>query len=347
MIDLKASPQKPKSKSPTPTESSKSTSRTTASPPRKPLTCPSSPTRSLSSRASNASLTDSSTKARKSCNSPVSARFPVSPSFPPSSATPDQSEDVAFAASTINYLNSPTAQSLGLRSPTSPSPLTLVTPASPSLSSPSPVPIMSPPMVHTSPSKIGYDRTEPPWRFNGRVTPISRGPDASPPPSPPPSSPLPPSPRSQTPTIPRRNREFEMDATLLVPSRFGDRKAAQNVPDDVESVISSIIEVPWPQPPSTIPRSCVPLSSRPESPASSDTSCITENFARFYDEDRPFRGPSISPVPSETRRTVSPLNLVKKKGSRGVLNLQRSKPTTQYGLPPGEAIYMTVVQETL
>ncbi|THV00870.1 hypothetical protein K435DRAFT_718649, partial [Dendrothele bispora CBS 962.96] len=324
MIDLKVSPKSQKSNSPTPSDCSKSTPSPNASPSKKSLTCPSSPTRSLYSKASFASLADSSyesTKARKSCSSPISVRFPIPPSprFPPPSPTsPEQLEDEAFTASTLKYLNSPTAQSLGLQSPASASPLTMVTPASPSPSSPSPVPVMQPPTVYTSPLKIGYDRTEPPWRSNGRVTPIPRDPDVSPPPSPPSPSPS----SSRKPTIPKRNREIVIDSrideTLLVPNRFlgGERKAAQNVPDDVESVISSIIEVPWPQPPSTIPpRARLPISPRSESPASSDTSCVTESFGRPHSEDRPFRGPSISPVPSDEtqKRPISPLNLVKKK----------------------------------
>ncbi|KAK7046031.1 hypothetical protein VNI00_007026 [Paramarasmius palmivorus] len=212
--------------------------------------------------------------------SPRSARSKSPRSSPPSprdtpstyshrSRSSDSSthEDEAFAASTLQYLSSPTAMVLGLQSPV------LATPA-----------------------------------------PVARSPTKA------------------------SQRSRDEDEYLY----RTDAPKLRAVPDDVVSTVSSIYDIPWPQPPNSVP---VPVHiippTRPQSPAFSD---ISFTGARPITPP-PFCGPSVSPVPEDSSRTRTPITTrqpLRKKYSRRDLPLEG----TVSGAPPGEAIYMTVVHET-
>ncbi|KAI3603877.1 putative STE3-like pheromone receptor STE3_Mr3 [Moniliophthora roreri] len=182
-----------------------------------------------------------------------------------SSSASNPHEDDAFAASTMEYLSSPTAMVLGLQSP-------VLTPPSPVARSP------------TRPSRPSRDEHESLWPMN-----------------------------------------------------VAKLKA---VPDDVASTVSSIYDIPWPHPPTSVP---VPVHiippTRSQSPALSDIS-----FAGTRPITPPFCGPSIAQVTEDSSRTRTPIITRQplKKYSKRSLRLDGNIS----GAPPGEAIYMTVVQET-
>lgn len=212
------------------------------------------------------------------------------PSTSPSSSNESSStspEDDAFIASTLNYLESPVAQTLGLHSP-----------------------LISPPPIYTSPLAPAFD-----YSLAGlspkRVEPL----------------------------------------TL---TRKGD--AAQPIPEDAKSTISSIWEAPWPIPPATVP--VVPPSPsrspsrahfriRPHSASSSEDTFGYPLYSTT--ETRPFQGPGISPLSSTIALPdVKTEGHVTRTPSTLRRNLRRawSREAISRAYAAQEVIYMTVVKET-
>lgn len=228
----------PKSPSPSRTRSPNSTIRSgTAS----PVLGSSSQRPALSLRTSNEETLHSSISSTSSAQSSLPEDRPTSP------------EDDAFCASTIQYLGSPTAYSLGLQSP-----------------------LIHPPSVYRSPTQT----------------------------------------REGAP-------QWKQSSMLSVP---------QSIPDDVQSTVSSIFDMPWPQPPSP------PLFT----PAFSETVYGEHNssFENVRNYALPFQGPTVHPIPGGSR-PVSPLD-------RSVSPTKAKKYLRRGAIhgPPGETVYMTVVQET-
>ncbi|KAJ3719616.1 pheromone A receptor-domain-containing protein [Lentinula guzmanii] len=124
-----------------------------------------------------------------------------------------------------------------------------------------------------------------------------------------------------------------------VPAKLG---VPQSVPDDVQSTISSIFDAPWPQPPCSPP----PFTPRVghESPAYSDTVLGEHDGSseRVRNYARPFRGPSVHPV----SEGVKALNVVSRAASPTFSKARKYLRAGDHP-PSNEAIYMTVVQETV
>ncbi|KAJ3833884.1 pheromone A receptor-domain-containing protein [Lentinula raphanica] len=127
-----------------------------------------------------------------------------------------------------------------------------------------------------------------------------------------------------------------------VPVKLG---VPQSVPDDVQSTISSIFDTPWPQPPCSPPPFTGTARVGQDSPAYSDTVFGEHegSSGRVRNYARPFRGPSVHPVPEG----VKPLNVVNA-GRAASPTLGKARKYLRAGVhpPSNEAIFMTVVQET-
>ncbi|KAF5381858.1 hypothetical protein D9757_008345 [Collybiopsis confluens] len=261
VLDLKVSPQK--SPAPSRARSPNSTIRSLSA----------SIVNDVSSQISPSTSTSTSTTTSSSSR-PAITIDTFTPDTVRSQVThKDSAEDDVFSASTMDYLHSPTAQSLGFHSS-----------------------LASSPSVYES--TIGavediysasVDRWEP-----------SRAP-----------------------------------SKLTVP---------QTIPDDVESTISSIFDTPWPQPPfSPPPFTPLPFTPRSaiNSPAISDT--VYGEHDGPYEHVRnyalPFRGNDVQPI--------SPLNIAHSRGSSPT-GLKGKKYLRREGrVPSREAVYVTVVQETV
>ncbi|KAF9468429.1 pheromone A receptor-domain-containing protein [Collybia nuda] len=209
--------------------------------------------------------------------SPNSFRSTNSPSPSPTSTA----EDDAFMVSTLDYVVSPTAKSLGIGTPTA---------------------LLSPPPVYSSPRKPVYEKQ-----------PIS---------------------------IPSPTNAHSTHST----------PPPRNVPDDVQSVISSVFDAAWPHPPVSTPSSLSRHTgrSRSSSPVSLEPSfgCpLYPSITPPHRQSRPFQGSSVSSLP-EAPASPSPQP---KKGlpkRPSVSSLRRTLSGEKFSVyAPGEVIYMTVVKE--
>ncbi|GLB44324.1 hypothetical protein LshimejAT787_1602540 [Lyophyllum shimeji] len=203
--------------------------------------------------------------------SPIGSRT-ATPSPSPTTASPTVcGDDEAFIASTLNYLGSPVAKSLGM----------------------APALVVSPLPVYVSPCKATPDATTSP------TTPRSA---------------------HDVPPYPRR------------------------VPADVESVITSVLDASWPQP----PPSPLKLASKFRSSSPTESADLTFGYPLHpavtppHRQSKPFDGSSISSISD-----IPPLPQVRpKRPSIRSLKKSRSGDKVQvHGRAPSDVIYMTVVQE--
>nr|QQL12038.1 mating-type protein STE3.s1 [Hypsizygus marmoreus] len=128
----------------------------------------------------------------------------------------------------------------------------------------------------------------------------------------------------------------------------------RRVPDDVESVISSVFDARWPQPPASVPPSIAHSKhrSRSASPAEPSATDATFGYPLYpsitppHKHSKPFEGSSISSV---SDIVVPVLPQTRPKRGPSVKNLRRklSGEKVGYGYAPGDVIYMTVVKETV
>ncbi|KAL0068229.1 hypothetical protein AAF712_004614 [Marasmius tenuissimus] len=126
------------------------------------------------------------------------------------------------------------------------------------------------------------------------------------------------------------------------------------VPDDVASAVSSIHDIPWPSPPSTVPRVQPMIPKRPscpQSPAFSDISFAGSNPLRRSItppnmRSPPFRGSSLSSIPSQVSVDRDGKDTYRTKLERLHQNLNLGLSPTDGGVkrkPSTEVFYMTVV----
>ncbi|KAG6811096.1 hypothetical protein H0H92_008984 [Tricholoma furcatifolium] len=241
----------------------------------------------------------SSSPPRKSPNSlrttsPVLSNRPASP-LPSRPVTPSPSltntsptmcgDDEAFMKSTMDYLGSPVAKTLGI------SPPSLAIPSSPVMS-----PILSPAPIHVSPRKATY--------YEPTLTPTSvRNTQEMPPPP-------------------------------------------RNVPSDVESVISSVFDATWPQPPQSRPRFPEPASryrtaNSNSVVASTDVSTtVAPSVNPSPKHVRPFEGSSITSI-----LEIPVLSQPRSKRSQAVKGLLRTFSSEKVQDARAPVIYMHVVNE--
>lgn len=202
----------------------------------------------------------------------------ATPSPSPTTASPTVcGDEEAFIASTLDYLGSPVAKTLGITPPAL---------------------VISPPPVYVSPCKATPDTTTSP------TTPRSL-------------HDVPPSPR--------------------------------RVPADVESVISSVLDASWPQPPPS-PLKLVDTASKTRSSSPPQSADLTFGYPLYpavtppHRQSKPFDSSSISSVSD-----IPALPQVRsKRPSIRSLKKSRSGERVQvHGYAPSDVIYMTVVKEVV
>ncbi|KAK1217044.1 hypothetical protein PQX77_020318 [Marasmius sp. AFHP31] len=143
-----------------------------------------------------------------------------------------------------------------------------------------------------------------------------------------------------------------LDANKLRPHDPFSKPPA--VPDDVASTVSSIYDIPWPSPPSTVPRvqPVIPKRpSRPQSPAFSDISFsgsipLRRSITPPSMRSPPFRGSSVSSILSQISEDRDGKDTYRTKLERLHQNLNLGLPPMDVGVkrkPSTEVFYMTVV----